>query len=174
MLIGIDPGISGAVGILCDDGTFMEVHDIPNRPVPGSGRIRREIDIFMLNRIMEDIRRRHDGKKWRICIEKSFGGKAMFAQAVMPSSVSRILSEGLLSSCAGHAAIHRRSPHWRTRSRRVSKTSAALIRHRLVTNIRTTPGAVPIDALRSRLRSIQRTRPVNHHDREWFCSRARS
>ena len=105
MLIGIDPGVNGAVGILRDDGIFMEVHDIPNRPVPGSGRIRREIDVFMLDQIMEDIRQRHDGKKWRLCIEKSFGGKSMFAQAVMSLGESLGIIRGIVEPLFGTEAV---------------------------------------------------------------------
>lgn len=43
MLIGIDPGIRGAVALLTANGR-VAVHDMPARPKQGNGKIRNEID----------------------------------------------------------------------------------------------------------------------------------
>ena len=42
MIVGIDPGITGAVGILNDDGTFFSVLDIPTIQAGGGRKVKNE------------------------------------------------------------------------------------------------------------------------------------
>lgn len=127
MLIGIDPGVSGAIGVLRDDGKFVDVIDIPSRTVPGSGRIRREIHAQQLYKIMEYIHQQHHDKQWRICIEKSFGGKAMFAQAVMSLGESLGIIRGIVEPIFGTEAIFYVAPaRWKKAYRLGKDKNASL------------------------------------------------
>lgn len=52
MIIGIDPGVSGAVGILTDTGEFSSVHDLPVRAkLSGKGN---EIDAATLANLLRE------------------------------------------------------------------------------------------------------------------------
>lgn len=113
MLIGIDPGVSGAVGVLHDDGTFVQVIDIPSRTVPGAGRIRREIHAQKLDLIMENILRSQDDTPFRVCIEKSFGGKDMFAQSVMSLGESLGIIRGIVEPMFGDVVTYVAPVKWK-------------------------------------------------------------
>ena len=66
LVIGIDPGLSGAIGALADgEPTF--VHDMPTRPRPsGKGR---EVDVRALDKLIRDLLGRHQGADVQVVLE---------------------------------------------------------------------------------------------------------
>lgn len=53
--IGIDPGLSGAVGALDPTGAFYDVRDLATTPLPGGGTITRRLDGAELVRLFSTI-----------------------------------------------------------------------------------------------------------------------
>lgn len=53
--IGVDPGLSGAIAVLCPDDGHVEVHDVPTFTQERSGKDRLAVDIYALARIMDSI-----------------------------------------------------------------------------------------------------------------------
>lgn len=59
--IGIDPGLTGAMGWLNGKGEFIDVLDLPTEPNgKASGKIKRRISANLLNSIIENIRLTYD------------------------------------------------------------------------------------------------------------------
>lgn len=51
LFAGIDPGVSGAVGLVRDDGSFAAVHDMPTQPTTTG---RRQVDFARLAAILRE------------------------------------------------------------------------------------------------------------------------
>ncbi len=49
IIIGIDPGLSGAIGIIRTERDLVEVHDMPVMPL---SKTKRQVDLFALSRIL--------------------------------------------------------------------------------------------------------------------------
>lgn len=54
LFLGIDPGLSGAIGIIHADGTFHSVEDMPTL-LRGKGAVKREVDAAGLARLLRPI-----------------------------------------------------------------------------------------------------------------------
>jgi crossover junction endodeoxyribonuclease RuvC len=54
LFLGIDPGLSGAIGILYADGTFHSVEDMPT-VLRGKGAVKREVDAAGLAHLLRPI-----------------------------------------------------------------------------------------------------------------------
>jgi len=92
LTIGIDPGITGAVGIL-KDGQYLAVFDIPS-VMKGSGTVKREIDPAGLAR---EITARVDGKEYcEILLER--------VNAMPGQGVSSVFSFGDSYGCCRSVA----------------------------------------------------------------------
>ena len=68
--LGIDPGLTGAVGVL-KDGQYTAVFDIPSI-AKGSGTVKREIDPSGLAREITAIPTLKSIAKWPRSVEKAF------------------------------------------------------------------------------------------------------
>lgn len=68
IVIGIDPGLSGAVGFL-KDGQFLSVADI-STSLRGRGSVKYEIDAAGLRRAICDCRERHPGRAMEVALER--------------------------------------------------------------------------------------------------------
>jgi len=53
MIVGIDPGLTGAVGVLDPDGNYVDVIDIPVMATGAKSRIKNQINAAGLSRILE-------------------------------------------------------------------------------------------------------------------------
>lgn len=62
---GIDPGLSGAVGVLAD-GEAVAVHDMPTRKVGDWG----EVDAQRLAEVIRSVRRDYPGAVFFACVER--------------------------------------------------------------------------------------------------------
>lgn len=52
-IIGIDPGLSGAIAILDTEGMVVEVHDMPTFALTRNGKAKREVNATELGRIVD-------------------------------------------------------------------------------------------------------------------------
>ncbi len=66
--IGIDPGITGAVGVL-KNGEFLSVSDIPSM-LKGSGSVKSEIDAGGLKKIIDSVLQNEPGEYAEIILER--------------------------------------------------------------------------------------------------------
>jgi len=55
MIIGIDPGSTGAIAVLSNAGLFVSLHDIPNKKVKVGKKYRTVIDAVELSRLAKRI-----------------------------------------------------------------------------------------------------------------------
>lgn len=54
MIVGIDPGASGAIAFFDPKGGTLEVHDMPVMEIERSGKTKREINPTLLSNILHD------------------------------------------------------------------------------------------------------------------------
>lgn len=57
LIIGIDPGLTGAVTILGHHGELIAIEDIPTMPIPEAGpktTVKKEVDVRALYRLLHD------------------------------------------------------------------------------------------------------------------------
>lgn len=55
ILLGIDPGISGAIAAVDHNGTLLGIRDLPSIELPGKGTIRRRLDGAGLVRVIREL-----------------------------------------------------------------------------------------------------------------------
>jgi crossover junction endodeoxyribonuclease RuvC len=55
MIIGIDPGLYGAIGVLTDQGQFLAVHDMPRVLVNPSAVVKERVDGAALRSLLQDL-----------------------------------------------------------------------------------------------------------------------
>jgi len=55
MIIGIDPGVTGGIGVLSEQGEFMEVHDMPVVKVKVGKRTQRRVHVQALHGLLMNL-----------------------------------------------------------------------------------------------------------------------
>lgn len=59
IVVGCDPGVSGAVSVISHDG-FLDLFDLPTVSMESNGRTKRKLDARALAVVLRDTLRRHD------------------------------------------------------------------------------------------------------------------
>ena len=67
LFLGIDPGLSGALALLDTDAGKIVVRDVPVHELKRNGKAKREIDLYALARLMDDMAK---GQGTRIVVEQ--------------------------------------------------------------------------------------------------------
>jgi crossover junction endodeoxyribonuclease RuvC len=102
MIVGIDPGLTGALAVLTDDGGFFEVHDLPVMLRPMGGLVRQQMDGAALAELMRELEARlpADERGKPVVIVEDVGqirpGRGVSSQASLVHGLGVI--EGVLST----------------------------------------------------------------------------
>ena len=103
--IGIDPGLTGAIGVLSDTGRYLAVYDMPVSPYSDKGFVKNAVNVHVLARIL----REYADQDCRVWVEQvnampKQGGASMFSLGM-----SYYGACGVLAGCGmGYGLVHPR------------------------------------------------------------------
>lgn len=103
--IGIDPGLTGAVGVLSEAGDYLAVFDMPVSPYSDKGFVKNAVNLHVLSKILRD----YADLDSRTCVEQvnampRQGGASMFSLGM-----SYYGACGVLAGCGmGYSLVHPR------------------------------------------------------------------
>lgn len=96
MIIGIDPGMSGAICLLTADGKIDKIYDMPVFDLGGKGKVRRMVNADKVAEWLDCFRGRENVKAF---IEKAQSMKGQGVASMFGYGVSYGMLLGILAAC---------------------------------------------------------------------------
>ncbi len=99
IVIGIDPGLTGAIGMVSHDGQYVAVHDIPTMErMAAKGTVKRQVNGAALGDLLKELTRDFDTNEVHVFFETPIAFPGQNVSTIAAAFLTAGIIEGVVSA----------------------------------------------------------------------------